>query len=435
MKIYSDTKVYVECPANTASGGPELLHQLVSQLIKLNIDAYVFYLPQNTPNPTPSEYKKYHVPFTRYIEDAPHNVLIVPETAGELIYRFKKIQRVFWWLSVDNYVTNVINYLNDVKNVGFLVPVPRCFHFHATNSDDIEHWLQSEYARRFCLINGVPESRLKTVRDYVNSNFLLRAAHIDNAAKQNIIAFNPKKGFEFTRKLIQAAPDLVWARIQNMSPEQVRELLVHSKIYIDFGNHPGRDRIPREAAVSNCVIITGRRGAAANPIDIAIDDEFKFEDSDENIPRIVERIKEILADFPTAFEKQQTYREEIMREPETFAREVEAACDFVEPRARFQHAAALQDITDEKNLPAFGGMTRTMSHLKLSCVVDNDKYGGLSSGSSRASNRRAKNFCGLTRFRSSRSETPRFCIARGASINSSFTSRAKRRKFFCGRRN
>jgi len=47
-------------------------------------------------------------------------------------------------------------------------------------------------------------------------------------------------------------------------------MCVSRKLYVDFGKHPGKDRMPREAAVHGCCIITGRRGAAGNPFDIPI---------------------------------------------------------------------------------------------------------------------------------------------------------------------
>ena len=371
MKIYPDTKIYVHGPAQIASGGPELTHQLASQLLKLSLDACMFY-NSDLLDPVHPRYKKYHVPFARTVEDEPHNVLIIPESANNLVYRYKNIQRVFWWLSVDNYVGNVQDILNSFKASDFLKPRPQFFYFNAAIDESLEHRVQSEYARQFCLVNGVSESRIKVVRDYINSEFIRRAAYINLADKQDIVAFYPYKGFEFTQKLIKAAPEINWAPIHHMTPDQVQNLLAHSKVYIDFGHHPGRDRIPREAAISGCVVITGRRGAANNPIDIAIDDSFKFDDRDENIPAIIKRIKQVLADFPTELEKQSAYREELMQEPETFAREVEAACEFVEPIERRQAVAVLQDVANEKNLLAFSAMLHTMPHFKLQFIVDDE---------------------------------------------------------------
>lgn len=47
INVYSNTKIYVVASANVATGGPELLHQLVYNLRKyLNINAYMYYTPQ-----------------------------------------------------------------------------------------------------------------------------------------------------------------------------------------------------------------------------------------------------------------------------------------------------------------------------------------------------------------------------------------------------
>lgn len=59
------------------------------------------------------------------------------------------------------------------------------------------------------------------------------------------------------------AQDLRWVPLIGMTTEEMRSCMSKSKVYIDFGNHPGKDRIPREAAISGCIVITGKRGAAA----------------------------------------------------------------------------------------------------------------------------------------------------------------------------
>ena len=63
---------------------------------------------------------------------------------------------------------------------------------------------------------------------------------------------------------------------------EIRNLLLKAKIYLDFGAHPGRDRLPREAVLSNCIVITGIKGSALNDIDIPIDKLFKFDHKDKN---------------------------------------------------------------------------------------------------------------------------------------------------------
>ena len=60
--------------------------------------------------------------------------------------------------------------------------------------------------------------------------------------------------------------------------------------YIDFGPHPGMDRLPREAALAGCIVITNREGAAAHDEDVPLPPEYKFRKFD------VEAIHALLGD-------------------------------------------------------------------------------------------------------------------------------------------
>ncbi|MCX7738527.1 MAG: hypothetical protein N2Z80_03840 [Hydrogenothermaceae bacterium] len=67
------------------------------------------------------------------------------------------------------------------------------------------------------------------------------------------------------------------------------DILKKAKVYIDFGNHTGKDRIPREAAMLECCVITGRRGIAKYREDVPIPENYKIEDKVENIPLILSK--------------------------------------------------------------------------------------------------------------------------------------------------
>ena len=329
MEIFSDTKVYIICPANINSGGPELCHQFVSQLLQFGVDAYVFYLPNkasnfNTDNPVDKFYVKYHVPYVLKAVDNPKNILILNESANEFFALFKRIRKIIWWMSVDNYLNNLSNIILNHKNNAALRPLTRFFYFDPADKST-EHWVQSEYARKFITLNGIEEGRIYTVGDYLSQAFLGMANKINLAEKENLVAFNPVKGFEVTQELIKLAPDIDWRPIQNMSPAQVQNLLASAKVYIDFGNHPGKDRIPREAAISGCVVITGKRGAAANNIDINIPPEFKFSETTADLPKIIDKIHDVFKNFDANYAKQNEYRTRILDDKNRFAREVAAA--------------------------------------------------------------------------------------------------------------
>jgi len=115
-----------------------------------------------------------------------------------------------------------------------------------------------------------------------------------------------------------SAPQFEWVPLVNMTKEQIIQKLLSSKIYIDFGNHPGKDRLPREAALCGCCIITGKRGAAGNNVDITIPSKYKFADAIESIPMIVKQIELILNQYDLCSSDFDTYRSHIKREKELF---------------------------------------------------------------------------------------------------------------------
>lgn len=347
MKLYPDSKVYILCPGSVQTGGPELAHQFASTLISFGVQAYMFYYVLvgnhfNKEDPVHDVYKKYHVPYVFKIEDKPHNIVIVPETVTEPFCIFKKIRRVIWWMSIDNYLENTLLIINECLKAPLSKPMRNYFTFY--NADkDIEHFVQSEYARLFLKLNGVPDSKIYIVEDYLNQTFLSRATQVDLSRKENLVVFNPKKGFEITSVLIKFAPDINWRPIQNMTPAQVQELLAQAKVYIDFGNHPGKDRIPREAAISGCVVIVGKRGAAANDVDINIPDEFKF-DMQATPRNIIKKIHEVFENFPAAHEKQAAYRARILDDKNRFTNEVTKAFNINE--TNFLEVILPQGISD-----------------------------------------------------------------------------------------
>ena len=324
VRIYSDTKVYVMAPSNEHTGGIELLHQLASQIIALGIEAYMFYYPI-VEEPVDEFYKKYHVPFVTSVEDSSHNILVVNETVTQFLYITRNMQRVLWWLSVDFYLHNMAsNFYMYTKKNATMEPMMQCFVF-TNQPEDIEHWVQSEYARQFVKLNLGDKADIKVVGDYLNLEFLQEDADDLPPAKKNVIVYNPKKGLDYTRKLMAIASDLTWIPIENMTPQEVRQCLMQAKVYVDFGDHPGKDRIPREAAISGCVVITGMRGGAANDIDVGIGHEFKFDEKICQLSEIAGKIRFVMDNYEEEFAKQEAYRCVIRGERDKFSLEVAEA--------------------------------------------------------------------------------------------------------------
>jgi len=320
LNIKQDTKIYVACPANIATGGPELLHQLVHELCNLGFNAYMYYyLCLENKHPVHEAYINYNNKFVDHIDDIKNNILIIPEVKTDLIYQYDSMQKVIWWLSVDNH----FGFLNSnsklkkmIKNTLYYLNVyPKQKLYRFSKKEKIIHFVQSEYAKQMLKNRGLNSAFLG---DYLNNLFIEQQISNINTKKENIVIYNPKKGIEFTKAIIQEARNIKFVPIENMTRDEVSNLLSTAKVYIDFGNHPGKDRIPREAAISGCCVIVGKDGSAKFYHDVPLENEFKYTACDKNIPFIVEKIRNCFDNYEEEVEKFAKYREMIKNEQSKF---------------------------------------------------------------------------------------------------------------------
>jgi len=349
IKIYPNTKIFISCPANFASGGPELLHQLAYRLkYDFQVESFMYYYRFNAGifnSPVDSAYAIYNIPYVLDIpadEDIQTNVLIVPETSYsmELFSKYKNIRRIIWFLSVDNYYTSKVKksdffffrLMNKISKILMNKPL---LEFEIT-SQNLLNKLKVKYDYRkdpllryvhvflsqshYALYHFNDLKPHYYLSDYINPNFL--NIEVDLTQKQDIVAYNPKKGFSFTKKIIATAKNIEFVPLANMSREKVINTLMKAKVYIDFGNHPGKDRIPREAAILGCCVITNKRGSAAYFEDVPIPDEYKFDNQDKNIPQIIEMIRDCFTHYEDRYKDFDYYRSIIRKEPEEFVKDL-----------------------------------------------------------------------------------------------------------------
>jgi hypothetical protein len=315
-----NSKVFVVCPANTATGGPLLLHQLAYKLIQSGIKVYMYYFETencNMNDPIHQFYKKFEIPYEKSIDDSKNNLIILPEILPEYIFKYKAINKVIWWLSVDNFLVthsripsfSTKRFLGLKKNDNYYTFQKKPIH---------HHWAQSIYAIDFLKSKKI--TKIEYLSDYLDSVFLSEVSSLsfDDLNKQNIIAYNPKKGFDITKQLIEFTPQFKWVAIENMTPLEVKDLLFRSKVYIDFGNHPGKDRIPREAAVCGCIVITNKQGSANYFQDVSISDEYKFNKILDEKDAFSNLVEDIFNNFLIHIEKFKSYRELITNEEQKF---------------------------------------------------------------------------------------------------------------------
>jgi hypothetical protein len=286
-------------------------------------------------------YENPYVTRLKEIADNEKNIIIVPEVRKgiNLLQHFKNIRKGVWFLSVDNY------YLSQLTKKDFFIPRAinkiakflfgkPLINFDITSEEILKMLVEKcDYKTDpllkladFYISNSY--RGLKWFSDlklmyylpdyYINIRFIEEGYTLNLNSKKNIVAYNPNKGYLFTKKIIKFADDIAFVPIENMTREEVINLLKKSKVYIDFGHFPGPERMPKEAAILGCCVITGKRGSAGFYEDVPIPNEYKFEDREENIPKIIDKIKDCFENYEERYKDFEYYREVIKNEPQKF---------------------------------------------------------------------------------------------------------------------
>ena len=284
--------IYVHIPDHYETGGVESLYQLVDCINNLGGNSIALF--ENVMNnPIPDRYKKYNIKYEsiHFFQDRKDDLVIIPEVLTERLINIKNAQRSVWWLSVDN-------------NHG------KFTHF---NDDTILHFCQSYYAYDYLTKNNTKHVyMLFDYIDYINNN----GKHIKN----NVICYNPAKGYENTVEIIKANQDLHFIPLFNMTKDVLEQTLKQSKVYIDFGNHPGKDRIPRESVLHYNCLITNKRGSAKYDEDLEINGIYKCEEIEE----ISSMIRECIYNYDNNIQNFETYRNSILLNKQKMIEQVKA---------------------------------------------------------------------------------------------------------------
>ncbi len=311
IEVKHNTKIYIVTASSHFTGGPLLLHQLGGLLKQKGFDVFMHYIPYNL-NPVHPEFSNYNIPYVDTIEDSEKHILIIPEVNFLEFRNTKNIRKVLWWLSVDNYFKTFKNASKKRQLYNWILG------YHRIYRKAHLHLAQSQYALDFLKTKGISGIYLS---DYLNDIFLVENVSQQNQLRRDQILYNPKKGFSITKQLMDTAPELNWIALTKMSPQEMRKAMLMSKVYIDFGDHPGKDRIPREATICGCCLVVGRKGSAANESDIPISKEFKFDES--NPQQIIDKIKYILAKYDNITLLFDDYRTKIRNEKIEFEKQID----------------------------------------------------------------------------------------------------------------
>jgi hypothetical protein len=284
------------------TGGPEALHQLCDAINNNGGEAYIWYYGEKYDKPHPA-YAHYNIKLTDKLIDKVEYSIVFPESEGKMVPLIKNAQIYFWWLSANNEV--LIN--NDFEYYG-----------NSFQNPNITHLYQSHWALYY--LWSKEAIKYLPLFDFINDNYLTQSRN-SNLIKENIVCFNPKKGYEYTSQIINSLPQIEFIPLINMSRDQIIDTLKKSKIYIDFGYHPGKDRFPREAALMNNIIISKFDGSAMFYNDMPIDPlKYKFNGSD--IHKICAQIVNSIDNYNSSINDFLRYKNIILNQKEEFTNQV-----------------------------------------------------------------------------------------------------------------
>ena len=300
------------CPANFATGGTESIHQLVSAMNRVkDVHARILYTNWNRKDTSqPKEYVHYEC---EYITEFPSDFkgcVIFPEVYGNDAVKpqYKDCVVAMNWAGVDVYDWNVPKEKRGIY----------------LQRKDMIHIARSKYAMDTLTKKGLkPIEVACTVSDEFFEPY-------EEEPRWNTVLYNGV-GFKLTPfqkaviEMCKAQYHIKFLPLINFKRPKLIEIMRRSKLYIDFGEFSGRERLPREAALCGCCVLTSNLGAAGYFEDVAISDRYKFDDT--QLAEAVERIREIIRNYPTIKTDFDEYRISLCKDREIYPKQVKELCD------------------------------------------------------------------------------------------------------------
>jgi len=318
------TNVLILSPSGV-TGGPEALCQLCHELSNAGFNVHIlwaspdfsqiqkqfknnaWYLAGQDHNMAPFAYQaKYNLPYLDHdliLDDS--TLVIIPEVFGDFIPFFEEAKIAFYWLSI----THLSSFFSNKYRTSIMQN--KCDILHCVHFSDAP-WITQEIAKL-----GITSELLEApiASTYLNN--------YENSAKAaNIIVYNPVKGADLSKSFRALYPDYDYFPLQNLNEEGIVNALKSAKIYIDFGDFPGKDRIPREALMCNCIIFIHNAGCATDFESFPIDNFFRFSNDDIENGVLNAKVAYTLQHYEKMQDLQQYMKQTIYQSPQKFRSQI-----------------------------------------------------------------------------------------------------------------
>lgn len=232
---------------------------------------------------------------------------VVPEAMPDLAYRLLEAgcpKVAIWWLSVDNFPLGKLATLETQRVLR-----------------DCVHVCQSAYARDFVQRQGALQVRMLT--DVTDLGDL--PAPLPIAERRFDVAYLPSKSRGAEPLVRRLRQEFSVVALTGMTRDQIRDTLLNTKVFLDFGHHPGKDRVPREAVLCGAIPLVRLEGAARFHEDVPLPDALLCETELFFRPEdLVARLHQTFVKAESWQQDLDSYREAIRAEGPVFAEEIKA---------------------------------------------------------------------------------------------------------------
>jgi len=365
--------IFVFVPAQYYTGGVTALYQLCKNLnnyIDTNIAFIDTLSDEKIENYIHQNYLHFrcdHVSQSK-VHDSKDHIIVIPESRPDLIAKYKFSKKIIYWLSVDNFLVSIspISRSIAVKLLYNLISSSRfdliwffglsIFKQYLKNDRTykrlLSNALKGEYYSSFARDKTVqiPPADIHILQSYYVYNFLINFAKtskmfflhepleddylnfsISKDRKEDIVTWNTRKAYPITLKVIKALKKnkVHVVDLENVGKGNMINILGKSKIFIDIGIHPGRDRPPREAVALGNIAVVNNHGGCFYYDDCMIEPPFKVDCYTEsrcniNPKKVAEDILHYMENYEYYYKKYfSKFREYILEEPKLYQKEIE----------------------------------------------------------------------------------------------------------------
>ena len=305
------------------SGGAEVLNMFCSKMKSLGANVAMFNYGHPDKFQQTDFYKEMYdinCAGTYELEDVEDNIIMYPELMFEgedfvnSSMNFKHAQIIVWWLGTGfDYADKSIK--TSKRKVMDLMKRYR---------GRMLHLCESELAMRDLLYHGIEERCI--FQHPVHSIFYNTPKFCD---KTPTVFYNGLKGINkafVEEQIIPRLPDInfetvSWSNAYKTKAEMC-SLYDKSKVYIDFCEFEGREMMPREACLRDCILLLNNRGNAATFDDYPLDDYYKI-NMYTNPDEIAEKIRYCVYNYDNLISDMSFIKNKFMFEPMKWEWEIE----------------------------------------------------------------------------------------------------------------